>query len=532
MSDIDNDAYPPPTKEFIRNSLTYGLLPDEQKPEDVNADLVYLTQNRGRLTRRLIQFAMKNKDQIVSVPLAGRLALWIKRRMMSKSILSQRTASSALDLTDILVLGNDDFIRKLYLVALSRLPDAQAMEHWKFALFNGVKKEAIIYMVCTSQEFAARKPVAHLDEYREAYEEYRMRERIKRMPVLGWLWSIAAMPRRLAKLSEAVLLQSDALQSRIDTLSSEYSQSVQSLSTQMKQLSSQQNALQAQLDVANQNIIKAHVKLDKNGMDILNAIHRTKPVIYGLPGGVTAVQTQEYIIGVPSEEWRLVVFLSHYGRFEFGTENFFRSIVKEGMNVLDIGANLGIYTLHALAAGCNVYCYEPTPKIFKILLDNIGINGFEPSGRAYAYNLAVSDTEGEMKFAVYENLNGHNTFFPSEANDKTIQVKTVSLDQHLAHLSRVDVAKIDVEGAEHLVLKGMQGIIDNNPHIKIIMEFAPSHLKRAGKDPLEFIQQIRSMRLGIRLIDENSGEILEISDEELCKVYSANLLLEKITIDH
>lgn len=442
---------------------------------------------------------------------------------MSGSFSAQRAYGSELDFTDILGLGNDDFIRELYRLALGRLPDPQGIEHWRLALNNGVKKEAIIYVICTSPEFAARRQVAHLSEYRKAYRIYRIREGIKRTPLLGWLWSFVAIPRRLA----AFLLQANALQTRFDALSLEYSRSFQNLSTEMKTLFLQQSVLQTQLDIANQNIIKAHVKLDENTVAVLNAINRTKPVIYGLPGGVTAIQTKDYMIGVPSEEWRLALFLSQYGRFEFGTEDFFRSIIKEGMNVLDIGANLGIYTLHALAAGCHVYSYEPTPKVFKILLDNIAINGYEPSGRAHTYNLAVSDTQGEMKFAVYEDLNGHNTFFASDANDKTIQVQTVSLDHHLAHLSHVDVAKIDVEGAEHLVLKGMEGIIARNPHLKIIMEFAPSHLKRAGKDLLEFIQQIRFMGLGIHLIEENSGEILEIGDEDLCNVYSANLLLEK-----
>jgi hypothetical protein len=74
---------------------------------------------------------------------------------------------------------------------------------------------------------------------------------------------------------------------------------------------------------------------------------------------------------------------------------------------------------------------------------------------------------------------------------------------------------------------GMREIIAKNPNIKIIMEFAPLHIKRAGKDPLEFIQQIRSMDLDLRLIEGETGEILEISDEELCNVFSANVLLQK-----
>src|SRR5215213_520380 len=262
MFNIDDDSYPPPTKEFIRNSLSYGLLPEEQVQVNENTDLVYLTQNRGRLMNDLIEFAMKNKEKIVRIPILGRLALSIKRNMMNKGLSAQSAYASELDFTNILGLGIEDFIPQLYLLALGRLPDTQAIEHWRFALNNGAKKEAVIYMVCTSPEFATRRRVAHLSEYQKAYRIYQIRERIKRTPVLGWLWSFGAIPRRLNRLSESILLHSNALQTRIVTLNSEYTQSFQKLSSQMQLLSSQQNALQSQLDMANQNIIRANAQLD------------------------------------------------------------------------------------------------------------------------------------------------------------------------------------------------------------------------------------------------------------------------------
>jgi hypothetical protein len=78
-----------------------------------------------------------------------------------------------------------------------------------------------------------------------------------------------------------------------------------------------------------------------------------------------------------------------------------------------------------------------------------------------------------------------------------------------------------------LVLKGMKRIISNNPEIKIIMEFAPEHIKRSGRMPLDFIHDIRSMGLDIQLIDKDSGVIHKVNDEELCEAYSANVLLTK-----
>src|SRR5215213_6532071 len=184
MFNIDDDSYPPPTKEFIRNSLSYGLLPEEQVQVNENTDLVYLTQNRGRLMNDLIEFAMKNKEKIVRIPILGRLALSIKRNMMNKGLSAQSAYASELDFTNILGLGIEDFIPQLYLLALGRLPDTQAIEHWKTILNNGAKKEAVIYMVCTSPEFGKRAPVAHWAEYSRAYSVYRLRSRVKHLPIL------------------------------------------------------------------------------------------------------------------------------------------------------------------------------------------------------------------------------------------------------------------------------------------------------------------------------------------------------------
>ena len=464
----------------------------------------------------------------------------------------------------------NEFIWQLYILALGRTPDPVGLENYKYLICSGAPKEAVIYMVCTSNEFANRAQIVNLDRYRKAYWLYRLRFTPRRLPIIGWIWAVVAIPRRLFRLEveervryldrlyqerqrlEVLLEQYNSLSAKFDIFRSdnelrigdlinqvsELSANYENLDTRGEILHTEISALSAManfntnqitsiLHLANKNITHANEKLDEMGSLILKTANQNRPVIYGLAGGVTIIRINDYIFGVPSEEWRLVVFLSTYGRFEFGTEDYFRSIIKDGMNVLDIGANLGIYTLHALKAGCNVYSYEPTPRVFNILVDNVGINGFEPTGRAHIYDLAVSDKEGEVDLAVYNTRNGHNSIFPRDANDEIIKVRTVSLDAHLKDLDHIDVVKIDVEGAEPLVIRGMREIITKNPGMKIIMEFAPEHLKRGGCDPMRFINEIYSLDLDIRLIDEQSGEVREISDEELSEVFSANVLLTK-----
>lgn len=643
-----DELYEPPTKEFIRNSLLYGLLSENESETtrlsshsiaDGYTDLGLIIKNRGKLESILIKYAYSNKRLINRIPWLDKYAKSVKRFLLRRAQSGIKPSSTQLDLTAIMGLEVNDFIWQLYILALGRPPDGEGLRKYKYMLCSGATPEVVAYIICTSKEFANRVQVAYIDKYRTAFLQYRFRDGLRRLPVIGWIWAIAAIPKRIYRLeveerirdvdsrlldrqrSESLMSISHTLQVRVDDLYSMISAVKSDLESalsqfnefrsqleiinnkinagfenlsQLKDLKTQSDTintkintgledlsrlkvLQVQLEtlnteikaefgalsvqnittkntlnelskvdtslntsiskhgeiitaleIANQNIINANIKLDEAGKLIVDTANRNRPVIYGVSGGVTVVQTKDYFIGVPSEEWRLAVFLNTYGFFELGTEKYFRSIIKEGMNVIDVGAYLGIYTLHALKAGCQVYSYEPTPKIFDILVDNIGINGYEPTHRANIYNLAVCDKNGEASFSIIGNGMGQmNSLFASGPEDKAIKVKSVRLDDHLTMLDRVDIAKIDAEGAEPLVLKGMEGIIKKNPGIIIIMEFAPSHLKRGGKDPLAFITDIRALGMEIHLIHDESGEILDISDEDLCAVFSANVLLTR-----
>ena len=507
----------PPTKEFIRNSLQYGLLSDGDLDNNswagrftgsLNSEAAYLVgRNRGRVARIFIKFSYDNKERIKSIPILRNIALYTKDKLMKhRNITANR---SALDFSPLLGLGVDEFIQNLYLHALGRTPDEQGFDNAKRALRSGLPKEGLIYLVCTSTEFANKAPVTHLGAYRKIYSRYILHERIRRLPIIGLPFQIRAIERQVANLISAM----EVVNQNITNANSKIDVANQNIS----------NA-NSKIDVANQNIINANVKIDNTAVLIKNQI------VYGIPGGITVIHTEKFIFGVPSEEWRLASYLGNGGVLEPGTEEYFCSLAKRDMNIVDVGANIGVYTLHALAAGCNVYSYEPTPKVYKILKDNIGINGFEPTGRAHTYNVAVSDVDGEVEFNIFD-TSGHNSMFSEGESYDVIHVKTVCLDNHLSDLKRVHIVKIDVEGAEALVLQGMKNIIAMNPDIKIIMEFAPSNLKRAGTEPEGLISMIRAMGLGIAVIDEDSRQIrTHVTDEELCKVYSVNVLLQRLNI--
>ncbi len=246
--------------------------------------------------------------------------------------------------------------------------------------------------------------------------------------------------------------------------------------------------------------------------------------------GVLATLVDEMIVGVPASEWRVAAFHVFRGTMEPGLLRLFHSLVKPGMIVADVGANVGIYTLAAareLAGDGRVHSFEPVPAIHDLLRGNVQVNGFLETGVVRFSRKAVTDRVGTAEFTVFPNDSGHSTLFWPNPQAEKITVETTSLDDELGLEKKLDVVKIDAEGAEKLIWAGMKSLLSQNPGIQILMEFAPSHLDRAGVDPAEFIREIQSSGFAIARVHELTGELLSTSASELTSFFSSNLYLSR-----
>ena len=135
---------------------------------------------------------------------------------------------------------------------------------------------------------------------------------------------------------------------------------------------------------------------------------------------------------------------------------------RDSKVVLDIGANSGVFALHAAAMGATqVHAFEPLPRIYEILRDNFESNSF-PSLNAWQY--AISDKPGEAELFdpggdVPTSASLSSEFSSSHFCDglPTIRVPVTSVDAFCAErvIGQVDLIKIDVEGHEEFVLRGM-----------------------------------------------------------------------------
>ena len=245
---------------------------------------------------------------------------------------------------------------------------------------------------------------------------------------------------------------------------------------------------------------------------------------------VVVTEVDGFLLGVPGREWRLAAYYALRGLPEPGMMRLFQGLVKPGMVVVDIGAHIGIYTLYALrqlGGDGKIFSFEPTPRTFALLRDNVQVNGFLESGVVRFVQRAVSDRGGRAVFTTYGGNSGHNSLFAGEAEGEQIEVETVTLDEALAQEARVDVVKIDAEGAEPMIVRGMARILAGNPAIRILMEFAPGHLRRAGIDPLEWLEELTSLGLAVQRVDDVSGELLSFDRGAAAGCVSWNLFLQR-----
>jgi FkbM family methyltransferase len=160
--------------------------------------------------------------------------------------------------------------------------------------------------------------------------------------------------------------------------------------------------------------------------------------------------------------------------------------ISPGMVVVDGGASCGIYTIAAaklVGPTGVVLSFEPGGEAFSILKKNIDLNRL---GNVRAYHAALSDKVG--KAPLYHHSHGQNSFSlgpPDASASKYEQVTTLPLSRvlHEKTADRIGFIKLDVEGAEELVLHGAVEAIARS-HPTIVFEMQGAAAKRLGRSPV------------------------------------------------
>jgi len=181
--------------------------------------------------------------------------------------------------------------------------------------------------------------------------------------------------------------------------------------------------------------------------------------------------------------------------------------VRKGNIVLDIGANIGIFTLlfaELVGSKGKVYAFEPDPTTFNILKKNVEINGYK---NVILINKAVSNKKGKVKLFLCENNNGNHKVYDSKENRKFIEVDCIKLDGYFKdYKGKINFIKMDIEGSEPSVINGSLKILSKN-NLKMLTEFGSLLIEHSGYSYKQYLNDLFNVGFKVYDIEDNMKNI-------------------------
>jgi FkbM family methyltransferase len=188
-----------------------------------------------------------------------------------------------------------------------------------------------------------------------------------------------------------------------------------------------------------------------------------------------------------------------YGYYDKPLHRYIDRCVGPGMTCFDIGANIGAVATHLarnVGDAGRVHAFEPVPALRARLEKNLARNGLETA--VSVHSLALSNRTGEARLAI-AGIDADNQGLASlvasgeERLTSTLTVPTITLDDFVAdrNITRIDFMKIDIQGAEILLLDGArQTLLRLRPDL--IMEVSPQDMAGIGKTSSDLLLAVEA----------------------------------------
>lgn len=235
---------------------------------------------------------------------------------------------------------------------------------------------------------------------------------------------------------------------------------------------------------------------------------------------------------------RLIVpHLIQEGEYETEVTAWLLANVRTTDICLDVGANLGYHSciMAYKASEGRVIAVEPDPDTFGLLVENVNINWLE--ARVQAEPIALSEIPGQIRLHRLCNRSANTSIgVLSEAEAVAAGMKVgesfvapcSTLDELMTERGgRLDLIKLDVEGAEALVLRGARRTIEENPTLRILMEWSPEQVARAGGSADALLDEIRAQGLEIHRLRLDGTEEDAVDRSSMLNTRYWNLVLRR-----
>lgn len=198
----------------------------------------------------------------------------------------------------------------------------------------------------------------------------------------------------------------------------------------------------------------------------------------------------------------LYLWLHRLGLMGKSGSQLIRDRVREGMSVVDVGANVGVYTslLSRIVGpdGC-VIALEPDPDNWRSLQKASVANRWR---NVNLHQTAAADRKGKMSFA-RSSFNSGNHALQAGRSASGMEVVDVARLDELVGERKIDFIKIDVQGWETSVLRGAETVLGGSSALSVLVELWPQGLQRNGSSASEVLELLESF--SFRLLDPDDG---------------------------
>ncbi len=225
-----------------------------------------------------------------------------------------------------------------------------------------------------------------------------------------------------------------------------------------------------------------------NGSPVFRNLRRRVVRVLARDGETVAVRTDGgFVLRVPANDLHLMRELLGGTLFEPSVARALELVVRPGDTVVDGGAHVGFFTIvSARRVGPSgwVIAFEPDPDNARHWRRNVELNQLR--ARVVLSEAALGDRTGTATFHRSRSLSTHGSLLSSSTTDGSSDiVQTIALDEYVAeHGHRVDVIKLDLEGAEAIALNGMRESISQARCVIFELNAAPLRELRIAPEHL------------------------------------------------
>jgi FkbM family methyltransferase len=194
-------------------------------------------------------------------------------------------------------------------------------------------------------------------------------------------------------------------------------------------------------------------------------------------------------------------------------------LIRPGMTVLDVGANIGLYTrwlAGLVGPDGRVIAMEPEPRNFERLTAAAA-----RLPQVTTIHAAAAERSGTLRLYVADDLNVDHHSYDDGDGRRTVDVPAKAIDDVVPPGTRVDVIKMDIQGAELAALRGARRVLAENPDISMVLEYWPYGLNRAGASARELVDFLANCGFRHELVGGGDPAEVGVGESRYANLFAA-----------